>query len=154
MASVIRMIYRMIMKHLQKASSKGISTLLLLAGKTYEYAVRTVVEEQYLPTVPVPVHSMESFYNSAAEPDETADSRLCTGEIASGELTTVEKMHRCSCLGVGKDPGRNSVTWNVRSWHPGEDWSQEHQQAFSEQWETQKLWISGKAWTFSRRIPV
>ena len=27
------------------------------------------VEEQYLPTVPVPVHCMESFYYSAAEPD-------------------------------------------------------------------------------------
>ena len=27
------------------------------------------VEDQYLPTVPVPVHHMESFYNSAAEPD-------------------------------------------------------------------------------------
>ena len=28
-----------------------------------------MVEEEYLPTVPVPVHSMDIFYNSAAEPD-------------------------------------------------------------------------------------
>ena len=27
------------------------------------------MEEQYLPTVPVPVHRMDMFYNSAAEPD-------------------------------------------------------------------------------------
>ena len=27
------------------------------------------MEEQYLPTVPVPVHHMEMFYNWAAEPD-------------------------------------------------------------------------------------
>ena len=26
------------------------------------------MEEQYLPNVPVPVHHMEMFYNSAAEP--------------------------------------------------------------------------------------
>ena len=45
---------------------------------------------------------------------ETANSRLCTGKI--GEPTTVEKMDRCSFVGVGrfvgvgKDPGRNSVT--------------------------------------------
>ena len=43
------------------------------SGKTYEdahAAVREAVEEQYLPTVPVPVHRMEIFYNSAAEPDK------------------------------------------------------------------------------------
>ena len=39
------------------------------SGKTYEDAVREAVEEQYLPTVPVPVHRMEIFYKSAAEPD-------------------------------------------------------------------------------------
>ena len=39
------------------------------AGKTYEDAVRAALEEQYLPTVPVPVHRMEIFYKSAAEPD-------------------------------------------------------------------------------------
>ena len=33
------------------------------AGKTCEDTVWAVVEEQYLPTVPVPVHSMESFYS-------------------------------------------------------------------------------------------
>ena len=38
-------------------------------GKTYEDAVRAAVEEQCLPTVPVPVHCMEMFYNSAAEHD-------------------------------------------------------------------------------------
>ena len=31
------------------------------AEKTYEDAVQAAVEEQYLPTVPVPVHLMESF---------------------------------------------------------------------------------------------
>ena len=33
-----------------------------------------------------------------------ADSRLRTGKIS--EPTTVEKMDMCSCVGVGKDPGR------------------------------------------------
>ena len=37
------------------------------AGKTYEDAVLAAVEEQYLPTVPVPLHRMEIFYNLAAE---------------------------------------------------------------------------------------
>ena len=48
-------------------------------------------------------------------------------------------MDRCSCVGVGKDPGWNSVIWNVHNWHPGETWSQEHLQVSSEPWETQKL---------------
>ena len=39
------------------------------AGKTYEDTVRAAVEEQYLPTIPVPVYRKEFFYNSAAEPD-------------------------------------------------------------------------------------
>ena len=42
---------------------------------------------------------------------ETADTRLCTGKI--GELRTVEKMHRSSCVGVGKDPGLHSVALKV-----------------------------------------
>ena len=92
------------------------------------------MEEQYLAAIPVPVHSMEIDYNSAAEPDrEFADSRLCTGEIS--DATTLEKMDRCS-----------SSEWE-KIWmylfdthcHPGENWSQEHQQVSSEPWETQKL---------------
>ena len=39
---------------------------------------------------------------------EASNSRLCTGKI--GEPTIVEKMKRCSCVGVGKDPRWNSVT--------------------------------------------
>ena len=94
----------MITKHHdpQNGSSKGISTLLLAAGgwpagKTCEDAVRSSVDELHLPTVPIPVQSMESFYNWAAEPNrelivETADSRKCTGKV--GEQTTMEKIHR------------------------------------------------------------
>ena len=41
-----------------------ISTLLQAAGLQGK-----LIEEQYLPTVPVPVHSMECVYNLAAEPD-------------------------------------------------------------------------------------
>ena len=95
--------------------------------KTYEYVIRAEVQEQYLPAATIPVHHME-----AAEPDkellklelETADLRPCKGQI--GEPTTVEKMDRCSCVEEEKDPGRNSVTSNVRFWHTGENWSQEH----------------------------
>ena len=41
------------------------------SGETYDDIVRAAVEEhsRYLPTVPVPVHSMEFFYNLAAEPE-------------------------------------------------------------------------------------
>ena len=50
------------------------STLPLAAGrwpaeKTFEDAFRAAVEEQYLPTVPVPVPCIEIFHNSAAEAD-------------------------------------------------------------------------------------
>ena len=38
-------------------------------GKTYEDAVQAAVKEQCSSTAPVPVHSMEIFYNLAAEPD-------------------------------------------------------------------------------------
>ena len=66
----------MITKHHdpQNGSSKGISTLLLAAGgwpagKTCEDAVRSSVDELHLPTVPIPVQSIEMLYNSVAEPD-------------------------------------------------------------------------------------
>ena len=74
-ASGILTIYRMITKHPQNGSSKGNVGHIYFeagswpAGKTYEDAVRAAVEEQYLPTVPVPVHYIEFFYNWAAEPD-------------------------------------------------------------------------------------
>ena len=50
---------------IRNSTSKGIWS----AGETYEDAVLAAVEVQYLPTVPIPVHHMELFYNSAAEPD-------------------------------------------------------------------------------------
>ena len=37
------------------------------ADKIYEYTVQVEVEEQYLPAVPAPIHSMEIFNNLAAE---------------------------------------------------------------------------------------
>ena len=42
---------------------------LLSARETFEDEVLAAVEEQYLPAIPVPVHHMEMFYNTAAEPD-------------------------------------------------------------------------------------
>ena len=102
MANLIQTTRLMIMKHPQNGSSKGISTLLLVAGpegnlmKT-QFGQRWRRSIHDLPTVPIPVQSMESFYNWAAEPNrelivETADSRKCTGKV--GEQTTMEKMHR------------------------------------------------------------
>ena len=37
--------------------------------ETYEAEVRAVVEQQYLPKVPVPIQHMAIFYHSVAEPD-------------------------------------------------------------------------------------
>ena len=58
-ASLILTIYIMVTKHLQNGSSKGIFTWNFegghCAGKPYEDAVLAAVEEQYLPTVPIPV---------------------------------------------------------------------------------------------------
>ena len=71
MASLAPTIHRMIsgLKNLQNGSSKGISTLLLASNmsilQTCEDAVLAVVEEQYLPTVPVSVRA-EIVYNSTA----------------------------------------------------------------------------------------
>ena len=69
-AILIQTIHKMILKNLQNGSSKGISTLLLVAD-----ADLAAMEEQFLtsliliiPTVPVPVHHMEMLYDSAAEP--------------------------------------------------------------------------------------
>ena len=72
MASLIWTIY---LKHPQNGSYKGISTLLLgsaglwPAGKTNEDTVWAAEKEQHLPTVPVPVHSMEIFRIAEAELD-------------------------------------------------------------------------------------
>ena len=68
--SRIRRIYQMITKHPQNGSSKGISTLKLAAGPQGKL-MKTQFGQRWrnLPTVPVPVHCMEIFYNSAAEPD-------------------------------------------------------------------------------------
>ena len=51
------------------------------AVKTYEDTVLAAVKEQYLPTVPVPVHSMEIVYNLAAEPDRELFKLPITGYV-------------------------------------------------------------------------
>ena len=91
-ASLIQTIYQTIMKHPQNDRHLYFEAGRWFAGNTYEDAGSAAMEEQYLPTVPVqavPVHHTEIFRNSVAEPDsgqgivQTADSRLCTGELAS-----------------------------------------------------------------------
>ena len=76
------MICLMITNHPQSGSSKGISTLLpatsqqgKLMKTQFQPPVLAAVEEQYLPTVPVPVNSMEVFYNLAAlkQPSQTGN---------------------------------------------------------------------------------
>ena len=51
------------------------------AGKTYEDAGWAAVDQQYLPNAPVPVHRMEIFYNSAAEPDREMLKLLIRGYV-------------------------------------------------------------------------
>ena len=88
-ASLIQTIYQTITKHPQNDRHLYFEAGRWFTGNTYEDADSAAMDEQYLPTVPVPVHHMEIFHNSAAEPDsghgivQTADSRLCTGELAS-----------------------------------------------------------------------
>ena len=60
-----------LMKNPQNGSFEGISeaTLLLVPGQqgnfqTYEDTVQAAMQEQSLPTVPVPIRYMEMFYNS------------------------------------------------------------------------------------------
>ena len=54
-----------------------------------------------------PVHSVEIFYKSADEPDRDLLKLPIRGYVQAKSATTVEKMDRCSCVGVGKDPRRN-----------------------------------------------
>ena len=81
-ASPIRTIHRMITKHPQNGISNFMFTLLPPAGQGK--LMKTQIGwrgEQYLSTVPVPVHSMESFYNSAAEPDRELLKLLIRGYV-------------------------------------------------------------------------
>ena len=72
---------------------------------------------QYLPTGPVPVYSMEFLYNSAAEPNWELLKLPIRGYVQA-KLASRRQWRKwigaaaaeLSCVGVGKDPGRNSVT--------------------------------------------
>ena len=100
------------------------------------------------------------FYNSSAEPNrqllKLPMPRLSAGKF--GEPTTVKKMERCRCVGMGKDPGRNSVTWNVHTWHSGENWSLGYlgsetgkcKQTFKNKW-SRAIGVAGVAHEKSRR---
>ena len=76
------------------------------------------MEEQYLPTVPVPVHRMEIFDNSA-KPDRESLKLPIRGYVQANLRVdyNVENGFKqpLSCVGVGKDPGRNSAVWNVHT---------------------------------------
>ena len=158
----IRRIHRMITKHPQNGSLNFEGHIYFEAGrwpagKTYQDAVGAAVEEQYLPTVPVLVHTFLQFGGRTRRGTvETADSRLCTGKIS--EPTSVEKMDRSSCVGLrrrsGKrSTGRYSVAWNEHTWHAGENWSQEYRQIFAEPWETQRLSSMGNSVDLFRHRP-
>ena len=104
------------------------------------------MEEQYLAAIPVPVHSMEIDYNSAAEPDrEFADSRLCTGEIS--DATTLEKTDRCS-----------SSEWE-KIWMYVFDTQEKTDPRNTNRFllshgKLRSFWVSGKEWTFSCTVCV
>ena len=80
------------------------------------------------------------FYNSETEPDrellknETANLKQCADKIS--KQMTVEKMDRCSFVGVGIDPWPIKMYLTLR-WN----WSKEHQQISSEPWETKRFLI-------------
>ena len=89
-ASLILMIHRMILKNLQNISSKGISTLLLAAGpqgklmKTQSGSCGGAVFTKC--SCSCPPHGNVSQFGvwtawTRQGTVETADSRLCTGEI-------------------------------------------------------------------------
>ena len=64
----------------------------------------------YSPAVPIPVHSMEFFNNSVADPERKLLKQPILGYGEISKQTTVEKMDMCICVGVEKDAERNSVT--------------------------------------------
>ena len=53
--------------NLIKLVSTQTCSLARVREKTYENTIGATMEELYLPTVPVPVHHMEGFYNSASK---------------------------------------------------------------------------------------
>ena len=78
-ASLIRTIHWINLKHLQNGNSKGIFTLMLAdgqKGKAHVDAVWAVMDKQYLPTVPVLVHHMEFCCKAKQGIFEVAHSRL------------------------------------------------------------------------------
>ena len=68
-----------------------------------------------LPTVPVPVHHMKMFYNSAAEPDRQLLNLPIRGYVQAKSASQQQCRQWIGAASLewenfGKDPGRNSVT--------------------------------------------
>ena len=79
-ASLIRTIHWINLKHLQNGNSKNIFTLLLAdhqQGKFHEDTIWAVMDKEYLPTLPVLVHLMEFCCKAQQGIVEVAHSRLC-----------------------------------------------------------------------------
>ena len=79
------------------------------ADETYDLEVLAVAEQQYLQTCPDPAHgNFLSFCRRTRQGCfEIAYSRLCTDEFR--KPMTMEKMDKCSWVGVGKGTWWNSV---------------------------------------------
>ena len=113
----------------QNGGSKGISTLPLAAGpgigqqgKLMKTQFRQLwkCSTNDLRTVPVPVHmttAWKFFTTLLLRQTGNCWNCSCFKAIMCKQTTTVEKMERCSCVGVGKDPGLISVTWNAQTNH-------------------------------------
>ena len=139
-ASWIQTIYQIIMKHWQNGSSKGTSTLKLTAspqGKLMKTQFGQLWRSSICQLFPYLSIAWKVF--TIRQPNQTGNCWNCLFE-ANSELTTVKKMDRCSCFGVRKDPGLNSVAWNVHTWHSRENGSQEYPQVSSEPWEISRIW--------------
>ena len=77
--------------------------------ETYEAEVRAVVEQQYLPKVPVPIQHMAIFYQSVAEPVRDVLKLLIQGYVQANSASRQQWRKWIEAAGVGKGARRNSV---------------------------------------------
>ena len=103
---VILTIYLMITKYPQNGISKGISTLLLVTGQQGKL-LKMQFGQRWRSSINQLLFLFTAWLQFCGQTLQEIVETANSGKI--GKPTAVEKMDRCSCVGVGKDPGRNFV---------------------------------------------
>ena len=121
--------------------------------ETYEAEVRAVVEQQYLPKVPVPVQHMAIFYDSVAKPDRDVLKLPIRGYVQANSASRQQWRKWIDAAELEWEKAHGGILYN--KWYLldcQETYTGNPKRLLLRHGQYQNFRVNGTAWTFSCTI--